>query len=364
MVLLTIAAAYILISSLQILVVTLIAIMIASAARSLVQRLERMHIPFGAAVLLVYGAILLSVLVLTLLVLPPIVNQLTNYLTNEDRLALQMRQVVSWFERSASNFTGNDVQIIAPDQINAAAESLVREVNQLLPSFANGLSATLGDAILVFVMGVYWLTSRDKIADFIENLFALKTRAQINQIFEESESAVGSYVRGVISVAFIVGALNFVLLLILRVPNAATYGFIIGVTTMLPVIGGFVGGGGATLLAALASPANGVLVFLVFVVVQQLETHWLTPRVMSRSMRIDPLLVIIGILAGFGLYGVIGGVIAVPIIGTLTIVLRHLVIDPQVEKVAHKVEGGAVILNTGEPVEKDETTPGGLIIGR
>lgn len=85
---------------------------------------------------------------------------------------------------------------------------------------------------------------------------------------------------------------------------------------------------------------------------------------MARSMRIDPLLVIIGILAGFTLYGVIGGIIAVPIIGTITILLRNLVIEPQVEKVAHKIEGGAVILNTGEPVEPDDTTPGGLVIGR
>lgn len=362
-VLATIAAAYILVSSIRILIVTLLAVIIASAARASVRRLERIGLPTAAAILLVYGGFLLGIGVLLLLIVPPVVNQLANFLSNEDLLSLRLQIVVNWLETTLASITGSPVNLVSPTDISNAAASVVAQVRDIAPSFVDDLGGVLGEIVLIFVMGVYWLTSRDKIADFIETVLALRSRYKANQIILEVETAVGSYVRGVISVALIVGVLNFILLLILNVPNAATYAFIIGVMTMLPVVGGFIGGGGATLLAALSSPAHGALVFIVFVLVQQLETHYLTPRVMARSMRIDPLLVIIGILAGFTLYGVVGGIIAVPIIGTITILLRSLVIEPQVEKVANKIEGGAVILNTGEPVE-EETTPGGLVIGR
>jgi len=363
-VLATIAAAYILVSSIRILIVTLLAVIIASAARASVRRLERIGLPTAAAILLVYGGFLLGIGVLLLLIVPPVVNQLANFLSNEDLLSLRLQIVVNWLETTLASITGSPVNLVSPTDISNAAASVVAQVRDIAPSFVDDLGGVLGEIVLIFVMGVYWLTSRDKIADFIETVLALRSRYKANQIILEVETAVGSYVRGVISVALIVGVLNFILLLILNVPNAATYAFIIGVMTMLPVVGGFIGGGGATLLAALSSPAHGALVFIVFVLVQQLETHYLTPRVMARSMRIDPLLVIIGILAGFTLYGVVGGIIAVPIIGTITILLRSLVIEPQVEKVANKIEGGAVILNTGESVEQDETTPGGLVIGR
>ncbi len=363
-VLATVAAAFILVSSIRILIVTLLAVIIASAARPAVRRLERIGLPSAAAILLVYGGILIGIGALLLLIVPPVVNQLANFLSNENLLAVRLQVVVNWLENTLSSITGSPVTLINAADLSSAAESIVTQVRDIAPEFVDDLGGVVGEIVLIFVMGVYWLTSRDKIADFIENILALRSRYKANQIILEVETAVGSYVRGVIAVALIVGALNFIVLLILNVPNAATYSFIIGVMTMLPVVGGFIGGGGATLLAALSSPVHGALVFIVFVLVQQLETHYLTPRVMARSMRIDPLLVIIGILAGFTLYGVIGGIIAVPIIGTITILLRTLVIEPQVEKVANKIEGGAVILNTGESVETDETTPGGLVIGR
>lgn len=366
-VLATIAAAYILVSSLHILIVTLLAIIIASAARPSVRRFAQIGLPSAASILLVYAAILVSVAILMVLVVPPVVNQMGNYLSNENRLGDRLQTVAQWIDTTVSTLTGSPVNIATQENLaslDSAAASVVEQVRSLAPQVVNDLGGLLGDLVLVFVMGVYWLTSRDKIADFIENVLALRSRYKANQIILEVETAVGSYVRGVVAVALIVGVLNFIALLILNVPNAAIYAFIIGVMTMLPVVGGFIGGGGATLLAALTSPAHGALVFVVFVLIQQLETHYLTPRVMSRSMRIDPLLVIIGILAGFTLYGVVGGIVAVPIIGTITILLRSLVIEPQVEKVANKIEGGAVILNTGESITENETTPGGIIIGR
>ena len=127
-------------------------------------------------------------------------------------------------------------------------------------------------------------------------------------------------------------------------PDAATLGFIIGITTILPLIGGYIGAGAAVFLALLTSPINALIALGSFVAVQQVENHYLTPRVMSRSVGLNPLLVIILLFVGFDLGGVVGGLISVPVAGAIMIMLRHLVIEPRKnETKPHIVEGGILL---------------------
>jgi predicted PurR-regulated permease PerM len=87
-----------------------------------------------------------------------------------------------------------------------------------------------------------------------------------------------------------------------------------------------------------------VLAFISFVLVQQVENHYLTPRVMGRSVNLNPILVIVFIFIGFALGGVMGGLIAVPIAGVVGILLRHLVIEPRKEEAAPRIVEGGVLL--------------------
>jgi hypothetical protein len=74
---------------------------------------------------------------------------------------------------------------------------------------------------------------------------------------------------------------------------------------------------------------------------QQIETHYLTPRMMANSVHISPILVIVALFIGFSVGGVIGGLIAVPIAGTLMVLARYLVIEPKKDEVAaQRVQGG------------------------
>jgi predicted PurR-regulated permease PerM len=345
----TLAAAYLLLSSIRILIVLFLAITIASALRKVVVRLMGWRLPQGGAILMVYGGLLISIVALSIIVLTPVVTQLSSYLLNEDRLINRLLYSQMWLERSVSNLTGTAVTFIDADDLRAAVTDILSTIREISPTLVGDLSGTLGNALLVFIMGVYWLTSRDKIADFIVDLLALRNREKARHIIEDIETGIGSYVRGVFMVAAIITTLTGTALAILGVANAFALGLIIGVMTMLPVIGTVIGGIVATLLALLDSPSSGVIVLVVFLIAQQIESNVLTPRMMARSMGIDPLLVIISIFTGFALYGVVGGIIAVPLVGTITTLIRYLVIEPRREQLKHKVESGAILLNTGEP---------------
>jgi predicted PurR-regulated permease PerM len=355
-VLLTIALAYVLLISVRILVVLLVAIILASAIRPVVVRLTKWRIPEGLAILLVYLSIAAAIFLLTVVVIPPIVNQFANYMQNEDWLANRIIYAQTWVADAIRQRTGTEIGVVAPDDIRNAVTSFVQGIRTGMPNILGDIGSTAGDAILVFVMGVYWLTSHNSAFDFVTQLFPLSSREKVKEVMVEIENSMGSYMRGVVLVASFVGVANFIILTLLRVPNAATLAFIVGVTTMLPVVGGFIGGGLATAIALIASsPLYGVLTFITFVGVQQIETHYLTPRVMSRSIGVDPLLVIVTIFIGFTLYGVVGAIISIPILGTLAILLRSAIIEPRKASVSgYTIENGLVVLNEPPPEEEPE----------
>ncbi|MEP6987105.1 MAG: AI-2E family transporter, partial [Chloroflexota bacterium] len=280
-------------------------------------------------------------------------------LTSEDRLANRIIVVENWVATNVHNITGSDITLPDPAAVRSGVSNAVETIRPALPSLVGDASSTLGEAVLVFVMGVYWLTSHQRAVEFIVQLFTIRLREKVESVVYEIENMMGSYVRGIVFVAVFIGAANFIVLLVLRVPNAATLGFIIGLGTMLPIVGGFVGGGFATLLALLTgTPVQGLAVFATFVAVQQIETHYLTPRAMSRSVGLDPLLTIVAVLIGFTLGGVVGAIIATPIMGTIAVLLRELVIEPRKVTVSPytTMQDGLILMNN-EPVLEQIPAP-------
>ncbi len=348
----TLIGGFILLNTLRMLVVLTVAIILASALRPVVIRLTQIRVPEGLAILLVYAVTIILIITLFVVVLPPVVNQFANYLQNEDLLASRILVAQFWLQQRFETLTGSEISLIDPDQLRATIGDIVDQIRVSVPNVLNEASATLGEGVLVLVMGVYWLTSRDRAVNFLAELFSVRNREKVRNVVLEIESSMGTYLLGMVSVATFVGLANFIILSLLRVNNAPTLGFIIGATTMLPVVGGFIGGGLATLIAVLGSPLQGLIVFGTFVAVQQVETHYLTPRVMSRSVGLDPLLIIVAVFTGFVMLGVIGAIIAVPVISTIAILLRTLVFEPRRQEVNnYKVEHGAVLLSLDE-IEK------------
>ena len=233
---------------------------------------------------------------------------------------------------------------------------LVAALDQQIPALAGEFGGLFGDAILVFVIGVYWLTSRNDAIEFTLQLFPLSRRALVREIMDEIEQSLGAYMRGVALVVLFVGVANFILLTLFRVPNATTLAFIVGITTALPIIGGYIGAGIAVFIALLETPLAALLTLVSFVLVQQIENHYLTPRVMSNSVHISPILVIVALFIGFSVGGVIGALIAVPVAGTLMVLARYLVIEPMKDDAtAQRVEGGVLIGGQANPPPPGES---------
>lgn len=348
-VLVTLGLAYIFLLTMDVWIVLLVAILISSALRPLIMRLQKFGLSQGLSILVIYGLLGIISIVTLVAVVPPLVNQFANYIQNDDRLANRIIIAQSWVERFLSQSTGSEVNIgIADESIREAVRDLVETVRMNAPSFVNDISDFIGNFILIIVIGIYWITSRERAEAYLIELLPISRHAQAHAILEEIEYGLGAYVRGIVSVSVIVGLLCFVALMVFRVPGAATLSVIYGLATAIPIIGGFIGVVLATGLAVLSSPAAGLTVLVVTVLIQQIENYLLSPRIMSKSVDFDEILVIIFIAAGFTLNGVTGALLAIPVAGTVAILLKHLIIEPRKGTVQPvKTDGGILLANEG-----------------
>lgn len=344
-ILLTLLGAYILISSFNILIVLMSAFIIASAVRPIVQTLIKWRFPAGLAIGLTYLALISIAILVSIVVLPPIFRQLIGYLENDDRLASRIIVAQTFFQDLIQDVTHNEIATISAADIRANVALVVQQIRDATPIVVNNIGELVSNIILILVIGVYWLTSRDKSIAFFTSLSPTTSKGKVAEIIHEIEDKMGHYLRGVIVIGSAVSLLNFIPLLVLRVPNALLLAAIVGITTVIPMIGGLIGGFIILTLTLLVAHEYALTVLVIFMIVQQIENTVLAPRIMSSSVGFDPVLVIVYTSVGLVLGGILGALLAVPVMATVHVLLKHFVISPHMESISEfATENGIALM--------------------
>ena len=134
----------------------------------------------------------------------------------------------------------------------------------------------------------------------------------MERLFDRVKQRLGLWLRGQLLLGAVVAVLSYVGLLLLHVKFALVLALLAGVTELIPVIGPFIGAVPAVLVAASDHALLGLWVALLYVGIQQLENHLLVPRIMAEATGLNPIAVIVAILAAAKLAGIVGVLLAVP----------------------------------------------------
>ena len=177
----------------------------------------------------------------------------------------------------------------------------------------------LFDAVLLVVVSIYMLLDMQRLTEAVDRRFPPHGRGGL---IVRMEQAVASYVKGQLFLSLIIGVSVglglWILGLVGLFPNgekyAAAFGAWAAVTELIPYIGPWLGAIPPVLYALVQNPLSALWVALLFLGVQQLEGHVVVPKVMGRSLRLHPLLVIFGLLAGGEIYGFAGILVALPLL--------------------------------------------------
>jgi predicted PurR-regulated permease PerM len=218
-------------------------------------------------------------------------------------------------------------------QLNQAIDNGQQWINantDSLTSTGIATAATLAELVtgmlLVFFSTFFFLRDGRKIWRFIVRLFPVNARWQLADAGDASWATLGSYVRATVLVAFIDALGIGLALVVLKIPFPLPLAALVFLGAFVPIIGASVSGAVAVLVALVDQGwVVSLIVLGAVILVQQVEGHLLQPLIMGRAVAIHPLVIIVGIASGVVLAGVIGALVAVPLIAVLNTGVRRLV---------------------------------------
>jgi predicted PurR-regulated permease PerM len=206
------------------------------------------------------------------------------------------------------------------DKISNFANGLTAPAAAVASGFATGIAGTL----TVFVLAYLMVLEGPKVVDGAIDVFRPATGERIRRVGADCAKSVTGYLSGNLLISVICGGLTYVVLLISGVPFAGLIALFVGIADLLPLVGATIGGAVAVLAGFIHSIPAGIAVLVFFVLYQQLENHLLQPLIFARTVRLNPLTVIVAILIGAELMGILGALLAIPVASIIQVILRDV----------------------------------------
>jgi predicted PurR-regulated permease PerM len=327
----------------KVLLIFIVAGIIALILNPAVAFLQRSRFPRGLAVLTVYLAFFLALAGIGVLLANPISNQVKSFTHSLPRLVDEANRTIISSEGDLHRLgvhvrlaeQGKTALQTVSDKLSKSSSKLVSFSGALLSEAA----AAVFDLVLVFVLSIYMLVYGQRIGKLVRRLMPAGDGTPADDYPTLVQRAVSHYVQGQLAFSVIMGATAGIALYLFGVigifPDggkyAVVFAIIFGLMELVPYLGPFLGALPPILVALLTDPITALWVALLFVGIQQLEGHIVAPQIFGHSLRINPLLVIFALLFGQHLYGLVGALLALPILSILresTLYLsRHLTLE-------------------------------------
>ncbi len=328
----------------KVLLIFVVAAVIALILNPAVAFLQRSRLPRGLAVLAVYLAFFLTLAGIGVLLANPISNQVRAFTHNLPHLVDEANRTIAGLQGDLHRL-GIHVQLA--EQGKTALQTLQNKLSKSggsIVSFGGGLlteAVSAGfDIVLVFVLSVYMLLYGTRIGKLVRRAMPTGDGTRSDDYPTLVQQAVSRYVGGQLLFSLVMGTTAGVALYIFGVLGifpagsryAVVFGVFFGLMELIPYLGPFLGALPPVLVALFTDPISAVWVALLFLGIQQLEGHIVAPQIFGHTLRINPLVVIFALLLGQHIYGIIGALMALPILSVLretaVYLNRHLTLEP------------------------------------
>ena len=309
--------------------IAFIAIIIGTVIRPIVNWLYLHKLPKVVGVLLVYFIMFALVIAFLFLLFPlvfdqglTIINSMPEYYqairawleSSPNQLIISLSQIIP---REVPDFSG--LQQTGPDMLASTEQAL---------AYVTSVSRGVFLAIVLLLLAFYWTLDGPRTIRSLLLLLPKPRRNDIKDMITEMEVKIGYFVlgKGVLSLA--IGGLALIAYLIIGLPNALVLALIAGILEAVPMIGPILGAIPAGIIALSISPQKLAWVVGAILVIQQIESYYLTPRIMSKAVGVNPFVSLLSIFAFTSLFGIAGALMAIPIVAVIQLLLNHFVFHP------------------------------------
>lgn len=305
----------------------------------LVTFLTKKKIPRVVSCILVY-LVFFGLLALLLFVMTPsFVNQIKEFIKTIPSILVDAKNFISNIVNSFSSNHGLDLTSVKT-QIFAYLEifsnNLTTSLPNMLISFFKSLFSGGMFIVLGIMIGFYMLYDFDKVNGAIIKFMPRSWRKNAKELGTRINHSLREYVMGVLSVMFLVFISQSICLTIIGLKAPLVFALFCALTDIIPYFGPYIGAIPAVIVGFTISPLTGIFCIVAIVIVQLLENNFYQPLIMGHAMKLHPVTIMLGLLIFQHFFGIIGMIVATPVIATLKVIFSF--VDEKVD-VMKKIKG-------------------------
>jgi predicted PurR-regulated permease PerM len=281
------------------------------------------HMRRGYAVAIVYLVLILTPFALIGLLVPPIVTQANNLVQNLPEYAQEVTQFVNENERLRQLQDDYDITGRLEEEASKLPARL-GDAAGVLGDIGVGLVNSVFAAVTIIVLSLFMLSSGRHFLDAWIREYQPEREEWWHNLFGRISNAIGNYVAGALLQATVAGVTSWIVLLILGVDYALPLAVIVFLLDLIPLIGATIGAIVVGVVTLFSDFPVDTIIWAVFAIIyQQVENNVIQPRIQSRAVQLDPLVVLVSVLFGSALFGVLGALLAIPVAAALQITYRE-----------------------------------------
>ena len=306
-----------------------ITVLLVYIVKPLSNRLTAKKIPVGISILIVY-LFMLSVLAAASIYLIP------ELAANIRELMETLPQLISSYESIFNNLLSIINSSNWSEQVKGAIfEQIANVVGQaqefLVRLLEDGLKLVVDmariivDLTIALVLTYYTIKDGDKFKEYALRLLPRRWRNGLTGVCKEISRILAGFIQGQLMIAFIVGILETIGLMIVGMRYPLVLGMIGGLANIIPYFGPYIGAIPAVAIALTISPIKAVWTVVVFLAVQQIDNNFISPKMIEGRLGLHPVATIFAVLAGGEFFGIMGMLLAVPVMAILRVIFNKAV---------------------------------------
>lgn len=310
----------------HVLLLLILALLLATGIKPLVERSMRSGVGLAPTVLGIYLVIIGVVGILGFAAGQVIANQAAALTSDLPNLSQRLSALAAGLPGPLRDLGTSAVARLRPEEIGPMLSSVLSPdtLSQVLL-----VTVTVFDTVFsvftVFVIAYFWIAERQVIRRLVLRSFHPEHRPKVQEIWADVEERLGAWLRGQLLLMLIIGAAQGIGYAIFGLPFALLLAVFAGLAEAIPMVGPTLGAIPAILIALTVSPQTALLVVAYTVLVHVLEGNVLVPRIMEHAVGLTPLTVILALLVGSAIGGIIGALLAIPIAAAVQAAIVDLV---------------------------------------
>jgi predicted PurR-regulated permease PerM len=246
-------------------------------------------------------------------IIPPLVTEVKELAINLPIISAKLGPI----NRSFQAYTGNYQENLF--NLSSQIGNLTTGIFSTTLGFVSGVFAF----IMIIVLSFYMLVDQESTSAYFYKLLSPNKREEVGIIIKKISVKMGQWLGGNLLLMLFIGALDLIALMVLGVPYALILAIWGGLVEVIPYLGPWLGLVPAVLIALTVSPLTALFVAIAFIIIQQLESNIIAPKIISRAIGLSPVIIILSLLIGAKLLGLLGIIIAVPTAAIISVFINE-----------------------------------------